>query len=389
MYNDPAGGVDSSIGKQFNTSYWHKKSLIEARKESYFMQLASTINMPKHYGKEIKMYEYIPLLDDENVNDQGIDATGATIADGNLYGSSKDIGAIPGKLPTLSEEGGRVNRVGFTRKELRGTFQNFGFFTDYTEDSVQFDTDAELMMHINRETINGAHEITEDTLQIDLLNAAGVVRYPGAATSTATINKDHVVTYSDLMHLNIELDNNRTPKHTKIITGTRLIDTKVIDGCRTMYIGSELIPTLKAMKDLHGERAFKPIESYAAGTVVMNGEIGSIDGFRFILVPEMLKWAGAGVASTAGSSSNVVYETGGKVDVFPMLSVGDDSFTTIGFQTDGKTVKFKQIHKKPGENMADLQNPYGKKGFMSIQWWYGFLAKRPERIGLIKTAATM
>lgn len=52
------------------------------------------------------------------MNDQGIDANGVSIVDGNLYGSSKDIGTIEGKLPLLTENGGRVDRVGFTRLEL-------------------------------------------------------------------------------------------------------------------------------------------------------------------------------------------------------------------------------------------------------------------------------
>lgn len=34
----------------------------------------------KHYGKTIKKYHYVPLLDDRNVNDQGIDATGISTA---------------------------------------------------------------------------------------------------------------------------------------------------------------------------------------------------------------------------------------------------------------------------------------------------------------------
>ena len=99
----------------------------------------------------------------------------------------------------------------------------------------------------------------------------------------------------------------------------------------------------------------------------------------------MLKWAGAGATSSASDK----YTTGGKLDVFPMLVVGDEAFTTIGFQTNGKTVKFNQIHKAPGVATADMHNPYGKKGFMSIQWWYGFMPLRPERIALIKTTATM
>lgn len=386
QYKDPKGGTPSSVGSQQLTHYYQKQALIEARKEQYFSQLADVTSMPKNMGKSIKRYHYIPLLDDANINDQGIDASGATIANGNLYGSSKDIGTIPGKLPVLSETGGRVNRVGFKRKEIEGSFEKFGFFDEYTQESLDFDSDAELMQHINREMINGANEITEDALQIDLINAAGVIRYAGNATSNATVGADDLVTYGDIMRLSIDLDNNRCPKKTTVITGTRMIDTRVVPACRVMYCGSELLPTLKAMKDLHNEPAFIPVEKYAAAGTVLNGEAGSIDAFRVIVVPEMLKWAGAGADASASSTH---YETGNKFDVFPMLVVGDQSFTTIGFQTDGKTVKFKIFHKKPGEATADRNDPYGETGFMSIKWYYGFMCLRPERIALIKTAALL
>lgn len=386
QYNDPTGGAPSSVGNQFNTFHWIKQALIEARKEQYFSQLADTTSMPKNMGKKIKRYHYIPLLDDANINDQGIDAAGAVIANGNLYGSSKDVGTITDKLPVLSETGGRVNRVGFKRKELEGSFEKFGFFDEYTQESLDFDTDAELMQHINREMLNGANEITEDALQIDLLNSAGVIRYAGAATQNSEIDGTQLVSYGDLMRLSIDLDNNRTPKHTKMITGTRMVDTATIQGARALYCGSELIPTLKGLKDLHGNPAFISIEKYAAGGQTLTGEIGTIDQFRIVIVPEMLKWEGAGADATGDAEH---YVTNDKFDVFPMLVIGSESFTTIGFQTDGKTVKFKIYHKKPGEQTADRNDPYGETGFMSIKWYYGFMVLRPERIGLIKTAAKL
>jgi N4-gp56 family major capsid protein len=375
----------SSVGPQINTQYYEKKALIEAQKEQYFTQLADVASMPKNMGKKIKRYHYLPLLDDANINDQGINAAGVTIANGNMYGSSKDIGTISGKLPALSETGGRVNRVGFKRKEIEGTLEKFGFFDEYTQESLDFDTDADLMMHINREMIMGANEITEDALQIDLINAAGVIKYAGNATSNATIGGDDIVTYSDLMRLAIDLDNNRTPKQTKVITGSRMVDTKTIPSARVAYIGSELLPTFKAMKDLHNNAAFISVEKYAAGGTVLVGEVGAVDNFRLVVVPEMMKWAGAGVAD----AGNTCYETNGLCDVFPILVVGDESFTTIGFQTDGKSVKFKITHKAPGEATADRNDPYGETGFMSIKWYYGFMALRPERIALIKTAAKL
>jgi N4-gp56 family major capsid protein len=376
----------STIGSQIQNHYYVKKALVELPKLQYFSQLADVTSMPKNFGKKIKRYHYMPLLDDRNINDQGIDASGATIANGNLYGSSKDVGTISGKMPVLSETGGRVNRVGFKRIELEGTLEKFGFFDEYTQESMDFDTDEQLMEHINREMILGANEMTEDALQIDLLNSAGVVRYAGNATTNATVGGDDIVTYGDLMRVSIQLDQNRCPKQTKIITGSRMIDTKTIPSARVAYIGSELIPVFKGMTDLHGNQAFVGVERYAAGTTTLNGEIGTVDQFRLVVVPEMMKWAGAGADASADATC---YETSDHYDVFPILVVGDESFTTIGFQTDGKSVKFKIMHKAPGEATATKDDPYGETGFMSIKWYYGFMVLRPERIALIKTAAKL
>ena len=386
-YNDPAGGTPSSIGPQAYEEFHQKQALIEARKEQFFTQLADVTSMPKNMGKGITKFHYIPLLDERNINDQGIDASGAIIANGNLYGSSKDVGTITSKLPALTEHGGRVNRVGFTRIELEGTFHKFGFYEEFTQESLDFDSDAELDMHINREMVNAAHQMSEAALQIDLLNSAGVIRYAGDATSKATIGKDDLVTYDDLMRLGIQLTNNRAGRNITMITGTRLTDTRTIPGARALYCGSELLPTLKAMKDLHGQPAFISIEKYAAGGNTLIGEVGQIDEFRIIIVPEMLKFEGAGAAVEAGDVSN--HDNGTNYDVFPMLVIGNESFTTIGFQTDGKSVKFTIIKKKPGVETADRLGPYGEMGFMAIKWYYGFMALRPERIGLILTVARL
>lgn len=305
---------------------------------------------------------------------------------GNMYGSSKDIGTIAGKMPALSETGGRVNRVGFSRRELTGTFEKFGFFDEYSQESMDFDSDADLMMHINREMLRGANEITEDKLQIDLINSAGTIRYAGDATTTANCDANDIVDYGTIMRLSIDLDNNRTPKSTKVITGSRMIDTKVIPSGRVMYIGSELLPTLKAMKDLHNNQAFLSVEKYAAAGSTVTGEVGAIDQFRIVVVPEMMKWSGGG--APLGASTGF-YDNGANFDVFPMLVVGDESFTTIGFQTDGKSTKFTITHKPPGKEMATRDDPYGETGFMSIKWYYGFMALRPERIALIKTVAKL
>lgn len=458
VYNNPPA-VEGSH-PQLIPFYWQRKALIDLKKEQFFGQLADTTSMPKHFGKTIKRYHYIPLLDDRNINDQGIDATGQSVADevtitisdpagdtryavgnganataaltsakakaislfknigtfttdyattvtamrtagwdvhegtavnngGNLYGSSKDVGTIVGKLPAISETGGRVNRVGFTRLTLEGTIDNFGFFDEYTEDSVQFDNDADLMQHISRETLRAANYIVEAQIQIDLLNGANVVYYGGDATSLSELTGEanataSVLDYETLVRVETILNNNLCPKDTTIISGSRMIDTRTIGAARYAYVGSELKMQLLKMKNFHNEAAFIPVQQYAEAGKIASGEIGSIGNYRFIENPNMFHWDGAGapVANNGG-----YLESNGKYNVYPVLVVGSGSFTTIGFQTDGENTKFKILHKAPGNEMANRNDPYGKIGFYSIQWWYGTMILRPEWIACIKVVA--
>ena len=403
QYRSPIDGTKSSIdgagSDQMATFLALKTALVEARKEQFFMPLATAINMPKHMGKTVKVHEYVPLLDDRNVNSQGIDAAGATLVNGNLYGSSKDIGTITSMLPVLSENGGRVNRVGFTRLAREGSIHKMGFFYEFTQESLDFDSDSTLKSHLARELINGAHKMTEDVLQKDLLAGAATVLYAGAATTDSQITGEKkvvsgvtipasIVSFRNLTRLDQIMTDNRTPKQTKVITGSRLTDTKTLPSGRVMYVGSELMPMLREMRDAFGNPAFIAVQHYADAANVLNGEEGAIGPFRIIQVPEMLHWAGAGAAvvNNPGYRSTTVSGTE-HYDVFPMLVVGDDSFSTIGFQTDGKTVKFDITTKMPGTETAGHFDPYGETGFSSIKWYYGILIKRPERLAIIKTVA--
>lgn len=402
-YNNP-GTKESSVGPQIRTDYFNRKALIEAVRDQYFQPLADVTAMPKHYGKKIKQYHFLPLLDDRNKNDQGLDAKGrdpsdndTTNKDGNLYGSSKDIGTIQKRLPALSETGGRVNRVGYKRFVIEGQLENLGFFHEFTNEALDFDSMEDLYEHLSRELVRGASEMTEDVLQIDLLAGAGVIYYGGDATQDSEMTGNQgetasVVSYEDLQRLSVQLDDNLCPKSTKILTGSQMVNTATIGAGRLLYVGSELQIMLEKMEDAFGNKAFVPVEQYAysgdykKGTGMMHGEIGKIGQFRIIVVPKMLHQAGVGKAVVTNDGYRA---TDGKFDAYPMLCIGSQSFTTIGFQTGGNSFKFKIITKMPGEGVAQFNDPYGRTGFSSIQWYYGTMILRPERIGLIKTVAEL
>lgn len=382
IYNN---GNQTLGANQIVTSAYERKALVEAVQESYFGQLADVKNMPKNSGTAIKQYRYIPVIDDRNVNEMGLDAKGVKYANGNLYGSTTDIGKITDKFPVLGELGGRVNRVGMTRVELVSNLAKFGMFYEYSADLERFDTDEEILTHLNRELMNASIKVYEDKLQLDLLLNAGLTKFTGTATTVDQLGAGMELKYDDLVKLGIDLDKNRTPKQTKIITGTRNIDTKTIPDCRVAYCGSELIPTLEAMKDYHNNPAFIPAHQYASGATLLKGEVGRIAGFRIVVVPHMMKWAGKGATVT----DQTYHKTNDKYDVLPFLVVGDEAFTTIGFQTDGKSQKYHTIYRKAGEENASHSDPYGETGFSSIKWWYGFMPQFIERIAVIKCVAKM
>ena len=386
VYSDPINGKESSIGEQIVTAYFERKAVEEAAPEQYFTQLASVKMMPKNSGKTIERYVHIPLLDDRNINDQGINALGKKIEDGNLYGSSRDVGTVTRKMPVIDENGQRVNRVGFKRRKIKGTMQNFGYFTEYSRDSLDFDTENDLEQYVNSQMITTASQITEDLLQIDLLNAAGTIFYGGTAQSDVEMTETSKVSYEDLARLSVALDNTRTPKNTTVITGSVKVDTKTLPAARVMFVGPDMIQQLRKMVDYHGDAAFIPVQKYGDATTILRGEIGTVDQFRIVVNPEMMKWEGAGALVTDDKG---VYTTDGKADIYPMLVVGDDAFTTIGFHPTGTNTKFEIIHVKPGSGNASNADPYGKRGFMSIQWWYGFMVHRPERIALAKTVVEL
>ena len=391
-YNAPPG-TPSDIGPQAVLHKYEKQALVDARQKQYLHQIApSAKSIPRNMGKTIVQDLYVPILDDRNTYAEGLAADGVTVVSGNLYGSSKNTATITSRLPIITENSGRANKVGLTRLQRTATLTRLGMFLEWTDEAEQFDSDSGLVGHFSTELVNGACKVSEDLLMMHLLAGAGTIRYAGTATSKATTTGDgatpSAIRYADVQALSIMLDNAETPKSFKMFTGTRLVDTRTIGSARPAFIGTELQPAIEAMTDSHGDPAFIPVHKYAAGGAVLNGEIGTLYHFRVVVHPDMQHDTGAALG-TNGANNGFQYNdlTTDTYKIFPFLVVGDDSFATVGFQTTQNGTKFNIIINKPGAGMATLDNPYGNKGFSSIQWYYATLIQRPERLGLIWSVA--
>jgi N4-gp56 family major capsid protein len=398
-YNAPPGTA-SDIGAQKVVEYLNRKAIIEAVKYSHFSKLSSVVNQPANYGKTFTKYRYYPLLSDLNVNLQGIDANGAALTGaaggnpgyGNLYGSSRDFGLVTSKIPLVAEGADRVNRVGITRTSVSANLTRVGFFADWTDESVQFDSDVAMQSYFTDELVKGAEQLKEALLQLDLVNGAGVIRYAGTAVSLATVTAEGagaaIIDYDDVIRLSITLDTNRAPKRFTILKGSNLVDTATVNGSRALFIPPELQTTFMAMVNSNGTEMFIPVEKYAAQTTILEGEIGAIAGaFRVIVNQEMLNHADDGAVPVTNPG---YYASGGHYTVFNCLALAAEAFTSIGFQTNSpESPKFNLVIKAPGPGMVTLDNPYGNKGVASIQFYYGTLIERSDWIGLLRGVAPL
>ena len=409
---DQPAGIDAG-NAQLNPFYYDRQAIVEANKKAFIGQLSGTRNQPKHAGKEIKKHLIIPVLDDRNINDQGLDAAGAVLdatkwtsikadgtvktdnadeaaaiteagvdgtvkqTSGNLYGSSKDVGTVSALTPVISETGGRVNRIGFSREIVKSTLENYGFFYEFTRDDLNFDSDAKLKSHLYRESGKAAGEMTEKSLIVDLLNGAGIEIYSGGKTSIATIAAGDICALAELRQATKVLNANQCPTDTAMITGSRNIDTKVVGNARYAYTSDDMIIHLQdTMNAVTGKHAWAYVEEYADGAKfaksnIARGEVGKVEKLRFIEHPEMLIQENKGAAN---------------IDVHPIMIIGSGSFTQVGFQSNGGKGKFEIITKMPGKEIADRSNPYGLVGFSSNNYWYGILIERPDWISIIYSA---
>ena len=399
--------IDGVAGNgQLRQNYYDRKAVISIKDEMLLSQMSGTMAMPKHMGKEVVKHRYVPLLDDYNsLAASGLDTSGVA-STGNLYGSSRGIGFIEGKIPSLTENSGRVNKVNFTRKELRGNISSQGFFFEWSKDEMNFDTDPMLKQHITTEAIRGANQINEDILAIELINGAGVTYFAGNATSISTVDGYSVPTMKDLIRLHTELENNKCPRDTKVITGSRMIDTKTVQAARYMFISPDVIMDFMSMKALNGvDDAFVPVEKYSAGSSdskyirAIHGEIGKVGPFRIVVHPKMVKYSTAtdnasGAAWTAGDATadgaatgDTFRNDGANYEVYPCLIIGSEAFTHIGFEYGaGTTGKFSVKTKMP-EELVTRENPYGLTGMTTIQFWSGVLIERPEWLATLNIAS--
>ncbi len=332
------GTTTSTNGSNVRVDALREKAIRAAKKEIIFEQLCDNQTMPLNYGKTLKVHKTLYILDDLNVNDQGlgqdglVPGAGEPNENGNLYGSSRSVVDVSAGMPMLAEGAGRVNRVGMTRITREGTLIRMGAFLEYT-DEVELFSDQKMEIQYYEKMGELAAELYDDYLQKELLGAAGVELYGGVATSISTLDGNDGATASTLAYdlirqTQVTLRANYAKKTTSIITGSTKVGTVPVNASYFAYCGPTSTVELEKLQDDFSERAYTPARMYAASGNLAKGEVGAVHSTRFIEAERMMKYDGGGtlVSTNAGG-----YQT---TTLTPAQAIARGVATTFDAATD-------------------------------------------------------
>ena len=184
-------------------------------------------------------------------------------------------------------------------------------------DSVLTET-AELLGDQSGETL--------DQLCRDILVAGTTVQYTNSRASRVTVASGDIVTTTDIKKATRTLKNNNAKRIMSMINPSTGYNTTPINKC---YIG---ICHVDTSYDLEGMTGFIPVEKYPNKKDVMENEIGSYGGVRFVETTNAKIFTGAGAAG---------------IDVYATLIFGADAYG---------------ITRISGEALKNIIKPLGSAG---------------------------
>ena len=267
-------------------------------------------------------------------------------------------------LTPIPETGGQMNEVNGSSKLVSAKVVSHGANTKYTVKSDKLDSRMKLIGRKIKDLGRFRKEAQESQARASVIAASEVNRMLASDTAVTILELDghDTLTYETFEAWEQDIQNAEIPLQTEIVSGSTKVDTKVVDGSYLIYIAKELVPTLRKIKGPDGTSVWIPAAQYKYGMMKedfdgLKGEVGSLEGlpFRFIVVQDMPSYKGQGelvgdAADAGAANAATAYKTNGRYDVFPLVVVGDDAYTTLSYNWGN----VKAFHVKPTHSIQGL-----------------------------------
>ena len=176
------------------------------------------------------------------------------------------------------------------------------------------------------------------------------VFYGGTGTTPATVNG--TISINLLRKITKSLKANHAKMITSYLAPSPNFATAPVEASYLVFCSTDMEP---AIRDLPG---FKHTAEYGQRKVVHEQEIGSVESFRFVLSPELA----ATIDTGAATGSTGLFSSGTKVDIYPMIVVGEDAWGQVSLRgSDSLDVSWIP----PGQK--DKNDPLGQRGYIGAK----------------------
>ena len=269
---------------------------------------------------------------------------------------------------------------------LMHTLKQYGSYVNTTDVQLAAAADPVLKIISERQATQAGETI--DFLSYKVFRAGTQVKYVGDGPATARTAVDHHIggatcvantpgngaTLGPLQTAIRVLENNDAQKLKSKLKASVGVATEPI---RESYVAI-CHPDLR--QDIQALPNFVPVEKYADQGDIIEGEIGGVEGVRFITTTQATPFKSAG--DTTGAGVGAVSTDGTNNDVYPVLIIGEDA---IGCATLGgmDSLRSKVVMPKPGPG-----DPLGQRGTVAWDTFYSCIILQDLNMYRLEVACT-
>jgi N4-gp56 family major capsid protein len=164
---------------------------------------------------------------------------------------------------------------------------------------------------------------------------------------------------------------------------TRMVKPGVEYGTSAVEASFVAVGHTDLEADIRGLAGFVPTAKYGARQVINEHEIGTVEGVRYILSPELAAFADAGAAK-AGSGTTMVSTSGTNSDVYPVIFLGQDCFAQVPLKGEEAITPMVLNPGKPSKS-----DPMAQRGYVSWKTYYAAVILQDLWMARLEVAVTL
>lgn len=246
-------------------------------------------------------------------------------------------------------EGVTPSSTSFEYEDVEATLKQYGDVvtcTDVIEDTHE-DPVLNDMSMMSGENIGR----TVEALTWGVLRGGTSVFY-GNGTSRGDVNT--AISRNLQRKITRSLKAQKAQKLTAMLDGSQNYQTKPIEAAYIAVSHTDL------ESDIRNMTGFTPVAEYGSRKPLCPEEVGSVEDVRYILSPDLDPFLSAGSATANG-----MVQTGGNVDVYPVLFFGREAYGTVALRGQGSV--------EPSiipANQKTKDDPLGQRGYVGWKTWF-------------------